>query len=93
MAASGPAPDAAAAAPALVAVTDAVVAAAGTADGPGSDFPAPDATPVVAPAATGLEGLDRLPVLGSLGSITGRVTDGPSAAATCCRAAPAARSR
>ena len=31
-------------------------------------------------AATGLEGLGGLPVLGSLGSITDSVTDGPSAA-------------
>ena len=77
MAASGPAPDAAAAAPALVAVTDAIVAAVGTAANL-PDTPAPES--IAVPAASGLEGLDRLPVLGSLGSIANRVTDGPSAA-------------
>jgi len=77
VAASGPAPDAAAAAPALVAVTDAFVAATAPPDDPGTAVA--DAT-VTAPAATGLEGLANLPALGSLGSITARVTDGPSAA-------------
>ncbi len=84
MAASGPAPDAAAAAPAPAAapelVTDAFVAAAGTTDAPGTPVPAPVAAPVAAPVPTGLEGLDGLPVLGTLGSITDRVTDGPAAA-------------
>ena len=50
--------------------------AGGGGDGPGTQVPAPE----VVPAATGLEGLGGLPVLGSLGSITDSVTDGPSAA-------------
>lgn len=76
-AASGPAPDAAVAAPAPAVATDTFVAAAGS-DTLGTPVPAPEAAAPAAPS--GLEGLDALPVLGSLDDITNRVTDGPAAA-------------
>jgi hypothetical protein len=72
---SGPAPDAAAAAPTSGTGGDGFVASA--LGGPGDVVPAPDAAATPPPAAAStVAGLEQLPVLGSLGSIT----DGPSAA-------------
>ncbi len=88
-AASGPAPDAAAAAPEPGPVSGAFVAAgSGTDDTGGLGDAVSDSAPVVAaqdPAAAGvptsnLAGLGGLPALGSIGGLTDRVTDGPSAA-------------
>jgi hypothetical protein len=88
-AASGPAPDAAAAAPDPAPVTgpaanpvgDAFVAAGDATEAAGVAAPVPDTGAVAAPAPpSGPEGLGDLPLLGSLGSITDHVTDGPSAA-------------
>jgi hypothetical protein len=88
VAASGPAPDAAAAAPDSGPVSGAFVAAGSGTDDTGSlggavsdSAPVADAVPAAAAAPTNdLAGLDQLPALGSIGGLTDRVTDGPSAA-------------
>jgi hypothetical protein len=82
VAASGPAPDAATAAPDPGPVTEAFVPAVGITDAPGVAFAVPAGASVAAAALppSELTGLDELPVLGAIGSVTNRVTDGPSAA-------------
>jgi hypothetical protein len=83
-AASGPAPDAAAAAPVTGLVADAFVVESVTAVAPGGDGSAPTDAPVTEPAVAAavpdMAGLAGLPDLGSVGVVTARVTDGPTAA-------------
>ncbi len=83
-AASGPAPDAAAAAPVTNSVADAFVVESVTASAPGGGGPAPANAPVTelaAPVAASVPAdLAGLPVLGSVGAVANRVSDGPSAA-------------
>lgn len=82
--ASGPAPDATAAAPASAPTGDTFVAAGAPigANGGAATGAVADASPApVAPGAPSrFDGLGDLPVLGSIGSVAGRVTEGPSAA-------------
>jgi hypothetical protein len=61
--------------------TDAFVAAGDATEAAGVAAPVPDTGAVTTPPPpSGLQGLGDVPLLGSLGSITDHVTDGPSAA-------------
>jgi hypothetical protein len=84
VAASGPAPDAATAAPAFTPVTDAFAPEIAALPTPAVTALAPDlaaAAPTL-PASdlAGLDGLPALGTIGTVGAVSNRVTDGPAAA-------------
>jgi hypothetical protein len=81
---SGPAPDGAAAAPAISPVVDAFVVDSVAAVAPGGEGSAPPNAPATEPAipvaAPDMSGLAGLPELGSVGAVANHVSSGPSAA-------------